>query len=68
MPLWPSVILSALIFGVAHADIGSFAPLVIIGLALAWARWRSDSIWPGIVVHAINNTAAAVVLLPLLLK
>ncbi len=68
MPLWPSIILSALIFGVAHADIGSFTPLVIIGLALAWARWRSDSIWPGIVVHAINNTAAAVVLLPLLLK
>lgn len=68
MPLWPSVILSALIFGVAHADIGSFTPLVIIGLALAWARWRSNSIWPGIVIHAINNTAAAAVLLPLLLK
>lgn len=68
MPLWPSVILSALIFGVAHADVGSFTPLFLIGLALAWARWRSDSIWPGIVIHAINNTAAALFLLPLLLK
>ena len=68
MPLWPSVILSALIFGIAHADVGSFMPLFLIGLALAWARWRSDSIWPGIVIHAINNTAAALFLLPLLLK
>lgn len=68
IPLWPSVILSAVIFGVAHADVGSLAPLIFIGLALAWARWRSDSIWPGIVVHAINNAAAAFVLLPLLLK
>ncbi|MGH2503346.1 MAG: lysostaphin resistance A-like protein, partial [Ktedonobacterales bacterium] len=63
LPLWPSVILSAVIFGVAHADLGSLAPLVLIGRALAWARWRSDSVWPGIVVHAINNTAAAAVLL-----
>ncbi|HZC04967.1 MAG TPA: type II CAAX endopeptidase family protein [Ktedonobacterales bacterium] len=68
VPLWPSIILSAAIFGVAHADIGSLAPLFIIGLALAWARWRSDSIWPGMVIHAANNTAAALFLLPYLLK
>lgn len=68
MPLWPSVLLSAAIFGVAHADLGSLVPLFIIGLALAWARWRTDSIWPGIVIHAINNTAAAVLLLPYLFK
>ncbi len=68
MSLWPSVLLSAVIFGVAHADLGSLVPLFIIGLALAWARWRTDSIWPGIVVHALNNTAAAVFLLPYLLR
>jgi len=68
MPLWPSILLSAIIFGVAHADLGSLVPLFIIGLALAWARWRTDSIWPGMVIHAVNNTAAALVLLPYLLK
>ncbi len=68
MPLWPSVALSAAIFGIAHADLGSLVPLFIIGLALAWARWRTDSLWPGIVVHTINNAAAALVLLPYLLK
>lgn len=68
MSLWPSVVLSAIIFGVSHADVGSLVPLIIIGLALAWARWRTDSLWPGIIIHTVNNTAAAVVLLPLLLK
>ncbi len=68
LPLWPSVALSAVIFGVAHADIGSLVPLIFIGLALAWARWRTDSIWPGIIIHMLNNTAAAAFLLPYLIK
>lgn len=68
MPLWPAALISAIVFGIAHVDLGSLAPLIIIGLALAWVRWRTDSIWPGIIVHAINNTVAAIVLLPLLFK
>lgn len=68
MPLWSAVALSAIIFGVAHADLGSLLPLVIIGCALAWARWRTDSLWPGIVIHVANNATAALVLIPLLIK
>lgn len=60
MPLIWAIILSALVFGVAHADPGSFAVLVIIGLALAFLRWRTSSIWPGMVLHALNNGIAAI--------
>ena len=66
MSLWPAVIVSALIFAVAHADIGSFAPLLIIGLILAYTRWRTGSIWPGMVIHALNNGVAALFILPLI--
>jgi membrane protease YdiL (CAAX protease family) len=59
MPLVWAIIFSALIFGVAHADPGSFAVLVIIGLALAFLRWRTYSIWPGMILHALNNAIAA---------
>ncbi len=59
MPLVWAIIFSALIFGVAHADPGSFAVLVIIGLALAFLRWRTHSIWPGMILHALNNAIAA---------
>ncbi len=67
-PLWPSIVVSAVVFGVAHSDLGSLAPLIVIGLILAWVRWRSDSIWPGMVIHAANNAAAALFLLPYLIK
>ncbi len=68
MTLVPAILLSSAVFAVAHADLGSLIPLFIIGLALAWARWRTASLWPGIVIHVANNTLAAVTLIPLLFK
>ncbi len=66
LPIWGAVVVTALIFGAAHADAGSFVPLVIIGLVLAVLRWRSGSLWPGIVFHALNNGVAAIVILSVL--
>lgn len=68
MGLWRStslpvaIVLSALLFGIAHGDPGSFPVLFIIGLALAFLRWRSHSIWPGIILHTINNGLGALVI------
>jgi len=57
-----AIVLSALFFGIAHGDPGSFPVLFIIGLALAFLRWRSHSIWPGIILHMINNGLGALVI------
>ncbi|GAC1350417.1 MAG: hypothetical protein NVSMB27_32760 [Ktedonobacteraceae bacterium] len=62
MPLIWAIILSALLFAIAHGDPGSFAVLFIIGLALAFLRWRSASIWPGIILHTLNNGLGALVI------
>lgn len=62
MPVWWAIILSALIFATTHADPGSFVVLFVIGLALAFLRWRTNSIWPGIALHALNNGAAALLI------
>lgn len=62
MPLAGAILLSALIFAVAHADIGSFAVLFIIGIALAFLRWRTRSVWPGILLHLLNNGVGAVLI------
>ena len=62
MPLVAGVIFSALIFAVAHADVGSFAVLFFIGLALAFLRWRTRSIWPGMILHALNNGIGAILI------
>jgi membrane protease YdiL (CAAX protease family) len=62
MPLVLAVVLSSLIFAVAHADPGSFVVLFIIGLALAYLRWRTRSLWPGIILHILNNAIGALLI------
>jgi membrane protease YdiL (CAAX protease family) len=66
MPLWGAIVASAVLFGVAHADLGSLVVLYIIGVVLAVVRWRTHSLWPGVVVHTLNNTIAFVGILVLL--
>ena len=63
MPLALAVIVSALIFAVAHTDPASFPVLFVIGLALAIVRWRTRSIWPGILLHTLNNAASALLII-----
>lgn len=59
MPFYAAIIFSALIFAVAHADVGSFAVLLIIGILLAWLRRHTRSIWPCICLHLLNNLLGA---------
>jgi membrane protease YdiL (CAAX protease family) len=66
MPIWAAIVVSSLLFGVAHADLGSLIPLVAIGLLLGVVRWKTRSLWPSIFLHTLNNTAALLALLPLL--
>jgi membrane protease YdiL (CAAX protease family) len=58
-----AIILSALLFAIAHVDPGSFAVLLVIGLLLGFVRWRTASIWPGILLHMLNNGIGAVSIL-----
>jgi membrane protease YdiL (CAAX protease family) len=62
MPVVVAILLSSLLFALAHADIGSFAVLFFIGLALAFVRWRTRSLWPSILLHLLNNGAGALVI------
>jgi membrane protease YdiL (CAAX protease family) len=47
-------------FALAHGLLQAFPELAIFGCALAWLRWRTDSVLPGIVVHAIFNALALI--------
>jgi membrane protease YdiL (CAAX protease family) len=66
MPIWVAVVVSSLLFGVAHVDLGSFVPLVVIGLLLGVVRWKTRSLWPSVFLHTLNNVAALLALLPLI--
>jgi len=62
MPVWAAIVSSAFLFALIHVDLASFAVLFFIGLALAFLRWYSNSIWPGIILHALNNAASGLII------
>ncbi|HEY1351889.1 MAG TPA: CPBP family intramembrane glutamic endopeptidase [Ktedonobacteraceae bacterium] len=50
-----ALLISSLLFAVAHADLGSFAPLFAIGLCLGFLRLRTGSTWASLSLHMLNN-------------
>jgi uncharacterized protein len=63
MPVVWAAVFSAFIFAAAHDDLPSFPVLFCIGLLLAFVRWRTRSLWPGILLHLLNNAWSAVSIL-----
>jgi len=54
-----AVPVSALIFGLVHLS-QQFVGALALGLVMGWLRVRTRSLWPGLVLHMLNNTAVAV--------
>lgn len=56
-----SIILSGIIFGMFHIQLGNLLPLATLGMALALMTWLSNSIWPAVAAHFINNGMAVLI-------
>jgi len=61
--VWFAAPASGLIFGAAHFELDKLVPLAILGTALAYVFHRTRSLFPCIMLHALNNTFAFIVLL-----
>lgn len=51
-----AIMWSAVIFGVAHLNPWQFVPAFLIGVFIGWIYWKTQSIWPGIIIHFVNNS------------
>jgi uncharacterized protein len=51
-----SMLLSSMIFGIAHLDPASLIPTFILGNVLAYLYHRTNSVWPGVILHVLVNT------------
>ena len=58
------VLLSGLLFAMAHISVGELAPLTVLGVGLGLVRLRSGRLWPSVLMHGLWN---AVTFLNLLL-
>ncbi len=59
---WQAFLFSAGLFALVHLDLAALLPIFVVGLLLALLYYRTGSILPGIVAHAVNNAAAFILL------
>lgn len=55
---WRMILLNGLVFGAFHLSFETairFLPTAMLGSLIAWAVWRTGSIWVGVLMHFLNN-------------
>jgi len=57
-----AVLLTALLFAIIHFNPWWIVQIVVLGVFLGVLAWKSDSIIPGAIVHAINNGISVVII------
>lgn len=55
---WLAIVLSALLFALAHGNNAQGLHALLMGLLMGWMFYRTNSIVPGIVLHWTNNTVS----------
>lgn len=53
--VWAAIIISGLFFGLYHLQLSNLLPLATLGMLFAYVTWASESIYPAIVAHLVNN-------------
>ena len=56
----PAIGVTGVLFGAAHGLLIAFPVLAIFGLVVGWLRVRTDSVYPGIALHAAFNGIALI--------
>lgn len=50
-----AILISALLFALMHLNVGQFGYAFLVGIFLAFLFLATGSIWPGIIIHFLNN-------------
>lgn len=50
-----AIVVTSIIFSMFHLDIMGFLPRMFLGLLLAYVTWTSNSLYPAMLGHLINN-------------
>jgi membrane protease YdiL (CAAX protease family) len=57
---WVAILGTGVLFGLSHGLLLSLPIIIIFGCVLAWLRERTDSVYPGMVLHGTFNLVALV--------
>jgi hypothetical protein len=56
LPKWPSIIISALLFGLIHINPAQIIPAFLLGILFAWIYVTTGSLIPTLLLHVANNS------------
>src|SRR5262245_36976731 len=57
---WVAIVATGLAFGLAHGLVYALPELALFGSALAWLRARTESVYPGMILHGTFNAIALI--------
>ena len=60
---WFAIVISALLFAIIHFNFAQGFTATVIGIFMGWVYYRTRSIWPTVLIHVVNNTAATLLAL-----
>ncbi|MGB8702873.1 MAG: type II CAAX endopeptidase family protein, partial [Thermosynechococcaceae cyanobacterium] len=63
MPTWQAIGLSALLFAMAHLNLGDLLPLTLLGMVLGFVYWRSRNLLSSMLLHSLWNSGSFIALL-----
>ena len=55
---WPAAISTSALFGLAHGQLNVAIDTFLIGMVASWLVWKTNSLWPAILLHVIKNLVA----------
>jgi uncharacterized protein len=58
---WVAIVAVGLLFAASHGLVQAFPELALLGCGLAWLRSRTESVYPGMLVHSCFNSLALAV-------
>ncbi len=61
LPATVTILLVGLLFGLFHLSIHRLLPTAAMGVMLTWITWRTGSIFPSMLLHALSNSAAILI-------
>jgi membrane protease YdiL (CAAX protease family) len=55
-----AIFVSSLLFSIVHGNVLWGIQIFLIGILLGWVAWKSNSIFPGMIIHGTNNGIAII--------
>jgi membrane protease YdiL (CAAX protease family) len=56
-----AIAVTGVLFGASHGLLVALPVLVIFGLVIGWLRWKSESVYPAMILHGLFNGVAVIV-------